>query len=443
MSRDQRVQDNHALRYAQDLAIEHGVPLYVLFVFKQLPSRSREQYAFMLRGLEEVAESLKSLQIPFVMRSGEWSDVVGAVAAELDAGALVCDFSPLNTPRQNIDIITSSFTGMIAVVDTHNIVPVWVTSDKQEFAAHTIRRKLHKHLAAYLEEPQQPIVHPHGARAIAGLSFAEADALIAKLPASGIHIEYQPGENAAKKRLAAFLSTDLASYAQLRNDVSVDRQSGLSPYLHFGQLSSLRVVLDCMSAVDAPPLLLRQPKMPETPDVPSPEAGMNALFEELIVRKELSDNFCFYNSHYRSLHGAPSWALKTLEAHSDDPRDFLYTKDQWEQAHTHDPVWNAAQTQLARTGKMHGYMRMYWAKKLLEWSASPAEALEIGIYLNDKYSIDGGDPNGYVGLLWSIAGLHDRPWAERSVFGMIRYMNAVGLQRKFDLRAYTTTWLGH
>jgi len=163
---------------------------------------------------------------------------------------------------------------------------------------------------------------------------------------------------------------------------------------------------------------------------------MNALFEEMVVRKELADNYCLHNDNYKSIIGAPTWAQATLESNKSTSRDFIYNLSEWEDYKTHDIIWNASQMELRKTGKIHGYMRMYWAKKILEWSVSPEEAISTAIYLNDKYSIDGGDPNGYVGILWSIAGLHDRPWFERPVFGKIRYMNAAGLRRKYQVDEY-------
>jgi deoxyribodipyrimidine photo-lyase len=164
------------------------------------------------------------------------------------------------------------------------------------------------------------------------------------------------------------------------------------------------------------------------------------FLEELIVRRELSDNFCFYNPNYDSVAGFHEWAQKTLEEHRGDKREYLYNKDEFESAKTHDDLWNAAQSQLVQTGKIHGYMRMYWAKKILEWTKSPEQALEIAIFLNDKYALDGCDPNGYVGIAWSVGGVHDRAWTEREVFGKIRYMNANGCKRKFDTQKYIDTW---
>lgn len=441
MSRDQRVQDNHALLHAQSIALTHSVPLYVLFVLRTIDGRSREHYDFMLDGLEQVHNDLEKLNIAFAMHHGIPTQQITRFANEVDAGALVFDFSPLTHARNIITSIAKDFTGTIAVVDTHNIIPAWVTSDKQEFAAHTIRRKIHAQLEVYLEAPDKLKNHIYAPKKVASLSFRDARKFASSLPASGISLGIKSGERAARHRLNDFLETELQDYAAGRNDFSNDRQSGLSPYLHYGQISALRVALETTGSVDSPPLLLRQAKMAQASEAPSREDGMNALFEEMIVRKELSDNFCFYNQHYKSLDGAPEWARETLLQHEGDARDFVYSRDDWESAQTHDEAWNASQHQLARTGKLHGYLRMYWAKKLLEWSKSPADALATGIYLNDKYSIDGGDPNGYVGLLWSIAGLHDRPWIERPVFGKIRYMNAAGLNRKSDLDAYINKWL--
>lgn len=167
--------------------------------------------------------------------------------------------------------------------------------------------------------------------------------------------------------------------------------------------------------------------------------SVKSFLEELVIRKELSDNFCFYNKFYKSLEGAKTWAKDTLKKHEKDIREFIYSISDLEKGLTHDKAWNAAQLQLVYTGKIHGYMRMYWAKKILEWTNNPEEALSIAIYLNDKYSIDGYDPNGYTGIMWSICGVHDRPWFERPIFGLIRYMNYSGLARKFDVESYIKT----
>lgn len=436
MSRDQRVRDNHAILEAQACAIEQNVPLYVLFVLKKIDTRSQEHFKFMLDGLREVSESLYSRGVPFVLRVGDPYEVVTGFANEVNASALFFDFSPFKGTRSIIREIARNFDGSVTVVDTHNIIPLWVASDKKEFAAHTIRRKVHNHLDEYLTVPPLLKEQTRVTQKVNSLSFEDAELFITAIPNSGISIDFEAGENAAQSRLLIFINDGLETYAIRRNDISQDHQSGLSPYLHFGQISSLRIALDVIKSVNKMPLLCREPKLAEHSEKPSYVDGMNALLEEMIVRKELSDNFCFYSEDYLTLKAAPDWAQKSLAEHAEDKRDFIYGVKDWEGASTHDEIWNAAQTELNKTGKMHGYMRMYWAKKILEWSESPEEALKAAIYLNDKYSIDGGDPNGYVGILWSIAGLHDRPWFERPVFGKIRYMNEAGLRRKFEVDEY-------
>jgi deoxyribodipyrimidine photo-lyase len=225
------------------------------------------------------------------------------------------------------------------------------------------------------------------------------------------------GEKAARKMLQEFLQAKLAAYPDKRNDPNEDAQSNLSPYLHFGQIAAQRAAL-------------------EVEESSAPRLARAAFLEELVVRRELSDNFCFYNPHYDRVAGFPQWAQSTLAAHRRDPRPYLYSRDELERAETHDDLWNAAQLEMVQRGKMHGYLRMYWAKKILEWTESPEQALDIAIYLNDKYELDGRDPNGYTGIAWSIGGVHDRAWGERPVFGKIRYMSYGGSKGKFDVRAY-------
>lgn len=442
MSRDQHVRDNHALFIAQQKALELRLPLVVLFnLLPYAGVRSREHYDFMLDGLELVAHDLQKLGICFVMVSGDPISTIPQTCKQIKPAQVFFDFNPMASARRMQTTIAKALTMPCTVVDTHNCIPAWVTSDKQEFAAHTIRRKIHKHLEAYLEEPEQVTSHPFlYLDTIASLHFAEAKRIISKVSPCGIEHGFDPGEHAANVRLQSFIRHDLLTYAQSRNDIANDSQSGLSPYLHFGQISSLRVALEVLTTANAVPLLFREPRMASAHEVPSREDGMNAVYEEMIVRKELSDNFCMHVDDVASLQAAPTWARETLAAHAHDIREHAYSRNEFEYAKTHDKIWNAAQKQLTKTGKMHGYMRMYWAKKILEWTPDAQTAIDYAVYLNDHYSLDGGDPNGYVGVLWSMAGLHDRPWIERPIFGKVRYMNAAGLSRKFDVEAYRTMW---
>lgn len=441
MYRDQRVADNHALLAAQNEAIRRNGPLIVLFNLENVLGRTKEQYAFMLNGLEEMAAELKYKHIRFILSEGDPVQNILSALKVFDAGAIYFDFNPLRHSRSLVKDIARRFEGSVKVIDTHNVIPVWITSDKKEVAAYTIRNKIHKNLERYTVEPAHIKTHPVASEhAFESMSFAQAKEFIAAIPSINTKIDATPGSVAAHSALRSFLDNGLEDYADKRNDITQDAQSGLSPYLHFGQISSLRVLLETIKRIDDRPLLFDEPTMAKTGSGSSLKSGANALIEELIVRKELADNFCLYDQDYDDIKAAPEWAIKSLDDHSGDPREFIYTFDEWEHAKTHDPAWNAAQNQLRSTGKIHGYMRMYWAKKMLEWSPDPKTALRDCIRLNDMYSIDGGDPNGYANILWSIAGLHDRPWTERAIFGKVRYMNIGGLKRKFDLDTYLLRW---
>ena len=440
MAREQRVHDNHALLAAQEAALDMRLPLVV--AFNLLPDnsvRSREQYQFMLDGLQQLAAELDRLNISFVLRAGSAYDQVLKLCNELVPAQIFFDFSPLRHPRQ-LQKLIAQHNIATSVVDAHNIIPIWVSSDKEEYAAHTFRPKLHRLLQQWLQEPNAIRPHPYQLKTVpASLSWQAASKRIAQIKSNGTQVNTPSGELAARQALADFIDSRLDCYATHRNDPTINGQSNLSPYLHFGQLASMRVALQLVSTITQQPLLFERAKMPEY-DTPTRLDSVNVLLEELVVRKELADNYCFYNQRYDSLEGAREWALKTLTEHRTDKREYAYMRAEWEAACTHDPAWNAAQKQLAQTGKMHGYMRMYWAKKILEWSPSPEEAIKTAIYLNDTYSIDGRDPNGYTGIMWSIAGVHDRPWAERAVFGKVRYMNYSGLTRKFDIEVYIKQW---
>lgn len=422
MSRDQRVSDNWALLYAQALAMETSSPLSVVFTLSStFLDASWRHYAFMLKGLRQVEKALSEKGIPFQLLLCDPPEGMYNFINTHRVAALVTDFDPLKIKREWKRQLLEKVTIPVYEVDTHNIVPAWIVSDKQEYAARTIRPRIHRVLDDYLEPVPRLVTHPYN----------NVDDLVNiqwKSIESGLTIDrsvqevhwIQPGERAAETMLDEFISERLHGYNIKRNDPNLNGQSNLSPYLHFGQLSAQRVAWD-VSHSDAP------------------EEDVQAFIEELVVRRELSDNWCFYNHDYDTFKGFPNWAQITLNDHRADPRNYLYTLEQFEQASTHNPLWNAAQIEMVKTGKMHGYMRMFWAKKILEWSSSPEEALQIAITLNDTYSLDGRDPNGYAGIAWSIGGVHDQAWRERDIFGKIRYMNTNGCKRKFDIKRYIIT----
>lgn len=428
MSRDQRVFDNHALLAAAALAVRLQKPLEVVFCLTaRFPGANLRSFDFLLKGLAEVSHTFSQLKIPFSLLYGAAPDVLPAFLKQKSCTALISDFDPLRVKRQWKEAINQRIDFAHYEVDAHNIVPCRVASPKEEFGAYTIRPKINRLLPDFIndlpEVSEQMTLFAQVATQ-AGEVIDAGDVLARLNPDSSVApLSFVPGEKQAQSALATFIQNKLNGYDSQRNFPEKDHQSDLSPYLHYGQLSAQRVAL-AVQRSDAP------------------DEDKAAFLEELIVRRELSDNFCFYNPNYDNINGAAAWAQKTLAEHAADEREFLYDVAQFEYAKTHDRLWNAAQKQLTRDGKMHGYMRMYWAKKILEWTTSPAEALSVAIYLNDKYSIDGRDPNGYVGCLWAIGGLHDRAWSERPVFGKIRFMNANGCRRKFDVEAYIRKFEG-
>lgn len=423
MSREQRVADNWGLYHAQQLAIERQVPLLVAFTLADgFLGATLRQYAFMLRGLEQVQQRLAELAIPLLVLRGDPATELLRFVTQAGVGTVVCDFDPLRIKRHWFDTTAAAASVPFIEVDGHNIVPCRIASPKREFGAYTLRPKLKRLLAEFLTEIPQPQRHPFPwQRAVQPFS---AEALLAGLALDRSVAELTdlaPGEAAGAEALAAFLDGGLERYAASANDPLADAQSGLSPWLHFGQLAPQRVALEVARC-----------------------GGMAAepFLEQLIVRRELSDNFCLHCPDYDRLDCAPDWARSTLEQHRHDPRSYCYTLEQFDQAATHDPLWNAAQRQLVTSGRMHGYLRMYWAKKLLEWTASPEEAFAVAVQLNDRYALDGRDPNGYTGIAWSLAGVHDRAWGRRPVFGTIRFMSADGCKRKFDVAGYIERWSG-
>ena len=418
MSRDQRVHDNWALLFAQNLAIEKKRDLVVVFsLVPEFLEATLRQYDFMLKGLIEIEKELKKYNIPYIILLGNPSDVISKFINEHKASNLVADFDPLKIKRKWKNEIAKKINIPFYEVDTHNVVPCFYVSQKQEFGAYTIRPKIHKNLPEFLDEfPKLKKMKSSSVILSENINWENVYGSLNindnVKPSDWI----KPGGKAAHKNLKNFIENKFDKYSELRNDPNADVLSNLSPYLHFGQISAQRVALVVSGFGNHP--------------------SVEPFLEELIVRRELSDNFCYYNSNYDSFKGFPDWAKKTLNDHKKDEREFVYSLKKFENARTHEDIWNAAQNELIRTGKMHGYMRMYWAKKILEWSKSPEEALKIAIYLNDKYELDGRDPNGYAGCAWAIGGVHDRAWAERPVYGKIRYMNRNGAKRKFDVEKY-------
>lgn len=417
MQAAQRSEYNHALEYAIGRANQANLPVVILFcLIDDYPEANLRHYHFMLRGLHDTKQALYKRGIQMVVHHGSPEAAVPKYGQE--AHEVVVDAGHLRIQRRWRQAVANALPCPLTEVETNLIVPVEQVSEKENFSAGTLRPRIQRQLPKYLV----PMRHARSKRdslemKFEGLDISDLDEALDKLaldrsvsPAP----HFTGGTRAAKKRLRTFLSDKIDHFADLRNDPSQDYTSGLSPYLHFGQISPLYVALQA-DKTDSP--------------------GKASFLEELIVRRELAFNFVHYNPKYDQYEALAPWALRTLNFHARDKREYVYTLEQFENACTHDPYWNAAQREMVVTGKMHGYMRMYWGKKILEWTKHPRDGFEIALALNNRYELDGRDPNAFAGVAWCF-GQHDRAWGERPVFGKVRYMNANGLRRKFDIEAY-------
>lgn len=417
MQAAQRVEYNHALEYSIQKANELKQPLVVVFaVTDKYPDANLRHYHFMLTGLQEVKVGLEKRGIIFVIKHLSPELAVPEIAQK--ASWIVTDAGYTHIQRNWRNWIASNINCPLEEVETNLIVPVTEASDKENFSAGVFRPRIKAKLNKYIV-PLKSVKPKYDSFDMRfdcfditdidkALSALDIDRTVPAV--TSVH----PGTSEAKKMLQHFIKNKLAHYAEFKNDPSKDFTSHMSAYLHFGQISPLYIALQVLKSAGP---------------------GKDAYLEELIVRRELSHNFVFYNNKYDTFDSLPPWARTTLNFHSRDKRSYLYSLKELENAKTHDKYWNAAQQEMLTTGKMHGYMRMYWGKKILEWSKNPRHAFNIAIYLNNKYQLDGRDPNGYAGIAWCF-GKHDRPWPQRKIFGKVRYMNQAGLKRKFNIDSY-------
>ncbi|MFH1983120.1 MAG: deoxyribodipyrimidine photo-lyase [Pseudomonadota bacterium] len=420
MQQSQRVPMNHALAFAVEAANERRLPLLVVFgLTADYPEANRRHYAFMLEGLQETQRALTDRKIRMIVRRG--SPPAVALEAAADAAVVICDRGAMPHQKAWRRQVAERCPCRVLQVESDVVVPLAETSPKAEYAARTIRPRIHRHLERCLEAFRMPAVK------VPSLTIADdglrVDDLAAVLDALGVDGAVPPvtrffsgGTAPAMARLDRFIENQLTTYHTDRNPPEKDVGSHLSPYLHFGQISPITMALRVQSA-QAPP-----------------EAAA-AFIEELVVRRELAFNFVNYTAGFDRYESLPEWARRTLAEHRSDPRPHVYDAARLEAADTHDPYWNAAMDEMRITGYMHNYMRMYWGKKVLEWSETPEAAFDTLLRLNNRYFLDGRDPNAYAGVGW-IFGIHDRAWPARAIYGKVRSMMASGLERKFDIGKY-------
>jgi deoxyribodipyrimidine photo-lyase len=455
---------NEALEYAVQRANENDLPLVAVFGSTAgFPHANERHLAFMYRGLIELRETLETSRgIQLLAYTPEGGGEPGEVIVAASAGAkeVVVDAGytrPLRDWRRHV---AKGVNRLVTEVECDVVVPLYGPgggAGRSEPAAATLRPKILSRMPALTRHELQPtslrrrvltgaaaealLLGGEGDVGMAGFARvplwdsvdACLDALDAAVLGAGVDRSVKPadgyhvgGEREALRKLDHFLATKLNDYARSRNDPSLRLQSHLSPHIHYGQISVVYVAHRARKVAAARPELRR---------------SVDVFLDELVVRRELAINYCLNNSNYDAYEGVPDWARRTLADHAADPRLFVYTLEQFERCATHDALWNAAQRELVVSGKQHNYLRMYWAKKILEWSADPREAWRWAIHLNNKYSLDGRDPSSYTGVGWCW-GLHDREFPESAVTGTVRRMSEAGMRSKFNagVSNYLSRW---
>jgi len=414
MQASQRIDYNFTLSTAVSMANYLNQPLIVLFCVLPFPGAVKAHYQFLFEGISKVKEKFNKMRIPFIMKRTD-NPIQTVIEFTENASMLFMDFGYLPIQRHWRNEIIQRIEKRVYIIEDNLCVPIETVSLKEEYSAATLRRKIWKYVPEYLYSFSIPELK------FSIDEFDDTDLTINDLefydPYEYPVKKFQGGEKEAQSRLKEFVENKLKFYSEKSNNPAEEFVSHLSPYLHFGQISPVSIVWEVLKYKEEYP------------------ASVSSFLEELIVRRELAYNFVYYQKEFDHPICLHKWALNSLKEHEKDPRPYLYHYEELEKGETHDIYWNAAQKEMIYTGKMNGYMRMYWGKKIIEWTSDIETAWKWMIKLNDRYELDGRDANGYTGIAW-IFGKHDRPWKERDIFGKVRYMNARGLERKFPIQEY-------
>ncbi len=424
MQRAERGRDNPAVDLAIELGNALGLPVVAFFsAISNFPHANLRHYAFLNEGLPDIEEDLAERNISFVVRRPPLNSLEKFLT-EVGAAMVIGDENPCREPERWRKVLAHRLQLPYWTVDADLVVPSNFFP-KHQYALHIMKPKLYAEMQKYLVPFANPRALHEWKRPANFESFDVREDVTHGWRSFDRSVEpvesFKGGTHAAMERLKDFVASDLARYDTQRNHPESAGTSRLSPYLHFGHISPVTIVLAADEAVKAGH---------------ATQAARDVFVSELVGWRELSVNFVKYVPNYDTIEGAPDWAQKTLREHARDKRDPLYTLEQLERGETYDEMWNAAQLQMTKYGWMHNYLRMYWAKKILEWSPNPATGYEWAVTMNDKYFLDGRDPNGYAGVAWAMAGVHDRPWFERPIFGTIRYMSGASTGKKFNSKRY-------
>jgi deoxyribodipyrimidine photo-lyase len=417
IQRAQRAHANPAVNFAVELAREANLPVIAVFcLVPAYPLATLRHYQFMAEGLAELPDAFAARRIGWHLEVGEPDEVIPALAKTYQAAAVVTDLNPLRIGQQWRREVARTLAVPMAIVDSDTVVPSSLFP-KEEYAPRTIRPKIQKRLDEFLV--RIPDIHAPVSSAVrAGLDPLVTIGTLGIDDAIGPAPDFRGGQRAARTRLRQFVDERLDQYDTERNRADIDAGTGLSPYLHYGQIGPLEVAL-AVSEADAPP------------------DAKQSLLDELIVQRELAINFALRNDAYDRFAGLPDWARESLARHQDDPRQAIYTRGELEAAATHDRLWNAAMIQMINEGWMPNRLRMYWGKQILLWSVNGETAYRNTVYLNDRYFLDGRDANSYANIAWCIGGRHDRPFGpEREVTGLVRPFGLGAMKRSFNVQAY-------
>ena len=424
MQRAQRGVDNHALNLAIAIGNELKLPVVVYFAgISNFPHANLRHYVFLQQGLRDVAEELERRNVSFVFRKAP-HEAHDKLLADVEAAMCIGDENWMREPESWRVKLAEKVKIPFWTVDTDTVVPAKLI-EKAQYGAYTIRPRLYRALPEYLVPYENPKAHIAWKKPKGFLEDSLAEDMTAgwrDLDRSvGEAKDWKGGSGAGLKRLKLFCTKILPKYDETRNHPEMDGTSGMSPYLHYGHVGPQTIALAVAEAAKGDPTLTKT---------------KDSYFNELIAWRELAINFVKFTTKYDTAEVAEDWAKKSIAEHAKDERERLYSLKQLEAGETYDELWNAAQVQMVETGWMHNYLRMYWAKKILESTPDIATAVKYAVHLNDKYFLDGRDPNGYAGIAWSMVGKFDRPWFDRPVFGKIRYMSGASTGKKFDSKSY-------
>lgn len=454
MQINRRFHYNFALEYAVGWANKLDKPLLILEAFScDYPWATDRSHTFMMQGMKEHLDYATEQDLNYVSfveeEPGQYEKLLKDLTS--NASVLVTDEYPVFIMRERNEKYPKEMDLPYITVDSNGLIPLGLT-DKDPYSAYFFRKIMQKHfIEAYTHPPKQNPLNELESNEKIDLddSFFEdlpdARDALNNIPEfiSGLDIDHDVHpidlngtRSAATGMLGQFIKNALLEYDDKRNDPDENKTSQLSPWLHFGKISEHEIV---QAVLDHQPEGWDLDKITfnkgSTGGFFNGDPNVDGFLDEVITWREVGYHFAHHRPDYDQISSLPDWVQKTMDEHRDDPREYVYSYDEFKNSQTHDEIWNAAQTQLREEGIIHNYLRMLWGKKIIEWTPDYETAAEYMIDLNNIYAIDGRDPNSYSGIFWCL-GRFDRAWQERPIFGKLRYMTSESTQKKVKLKQY-------